>query len=57
MEPIVNWWCNLLGIHDIYAIQIATGIVGGGSALLIVLFVVGLAFQLLNLIIAIASHK
>ena len=37
MQRLVAWWCNLIGITDLMAIQVATGIVGGGLALMIVL--------------------
>jgi hypothetical protein len=37
MERFVTWWCDFIGITDPYAIQIATGVLGGGSALLVAL--------------------
>jgi hypothetical protein len=37
MESFVNWWCHLIGITDTMAIQVATGVMGGGLALLIAL--------------------
>jgi len=36
MEILINYWCHLIGIKDHNAIEIAAGIVGGGTALLIV---------------------
>jgi hypothetical protein len=48
MQIAVTWWCNLIGIADPEAIQIATGVVGGGLALAIVLIVWQVAVGLLN---------
>jgi hypothetical protein len=31
----ISWWCNLLGINDPAAIQVASGVFAAGSALLI----------------------
>jgi hypothetical protein len=39
MERFVSWWCNFIGIYDPVAVQIASGVLGGGSALLIALAV------------------
>jgi hypothetical protein len=36
MEILINYWCHLIGIKDHNAIEMAAGIVGGGTALLIV---------------------
>ena len=35
MSGWIDWWCHLIGITDAGAIQIAAGIVAGGSALFI----------------------
>jgi hypothetical protein len=51
MEIIVSWWCNLIGIADPTAIQIATGVVGGGLALAIVLIAWQLAVMLLSFMV------
>jgi len=34
-ESFVNWWCHLIGITDTMAIQVATGVMGGGLACLL----------------------
>lgn len=31
----VSWWCNFISIHDPIAVQVASGVFGGGSLLLI----------------------
>lgn len=57
MDRAVAWWCDLVGVHDIYSVQIATGIVAGGIALLAAMALLGLAMGILNLFIAVASAK
>lgn len=56
MEGYVSWWCHLIGVQDIYAIQIATGIVAGGSALFLTFAIFALAMQILNSIISVSSR-
>lgn len=53
MTGWIEWWCHLIGITDPTAVQIATGIVAGGSALgllyfglMMVLMVIGGIFSL-----------
>jgi hypothetical protein len=36
LQNAVDWWCRLVGISDPTAIQIAVGIVGAASLLLVV---------------------
>ena len=43
MENFVRWWCELVGIQDAYAMQVAAGILGGGSVLFLMLVGFGLA--------------
>jgi hypothetical protein len=50
MGGFVDWWCHLIGIPDPTAIQVATGIVGGGSALLIVLIIYLVVMGILQVI-------
>lgn len=55
MEAAILWWCHLLGIYDIYAIQIANGIVGGGSLLFLAYLVFGLAMGAISVFIQISK--
>jgi hypothetical protein len=48
MQEMVTWWCKFIGIADQEAIQIATGVVGGGLLLAIVLIVWQMVVALLN---------
>jgi hypothetical protein len=48
MQGFVVWWCNLIGIVDPVAIQIATAIVGGGLLLVIILIAWQLAVMFIN---------
>jgi hypothetical protein len=48
MQEIIAWWCRFIGIADPGAILIATGVVGGGLALGIVLIVLEMGVALLN---------
>jgi hypothetical protein len=56
MESFVNWWCHLIGITDIMAIQVATGVVGGGLALLIALILWTIAMVLFEAIVSRISN-
>jgi hypothetical protein len=35
MQTAIALWCNLIGVTDPTSIQIATGVAGGGTALLV----------------------
>jgi hypothetical protein len=35
MQGAMKWWCDLIGVTDPSAVQIATGIAAGGTALLV----------------------
>jgi hypothetical protein len=48
MQEMVAWWCSFIGIADPEAIQVATGVVGGGLALAIVLIAWQMVVALLN---------
>ena len=50
MEKMVDWWCNLVGISDPTAIQIATGVFGGGLALAVIFVASQLVVELLEFI-------
>jgi hypothetical protein len=56
MESFVNWWCHLIGITDTMAIQVATGVVGGGLALLIALILWTIAMVLFEAIVSRISN-
>jgi hypothetical protein len=44
----IEWWCHLVGISDPGSVQIAVGIVGGGSALAIIYFLLFVGLSLFN---------
>lgn len=50
MQQLITWWCHLIGITDEAAIQMAVGIVGGSSLVLVVLVVLYLAVGLFVLL-------
>lgn len=49
MEKAVAWWCNLIGINDPAAIQIATGISAVLLALALLLVVFGVLAHIAHL--------
>ena len=57
MESLVNWWCHLIGITDTMAIQVATGVMGGGLALLIALILWTIAMVLFEAIVSRISNS
>ena len=50
MQRMINWWCDFVGITDPEAINVATGVFGGGLALAGVLVVWLLLVALLKYI-------
>ena len=56
MESFVNWWCHLIGITDTMAIQVATGVMGGGLALLVALILWTIAMVLFEAIVSRISN-
>jgi hypothetical protein len=50
MEKMVEWWCNFVGITDPTAVQIATGVFGGGLALVAIFVTWQLIVELLKFI-------
>ncbi|MEZ5901668.1 MAG: hypothetical protein R3D51_19485 [Hyphomicrobiaceae bacterium] len=53
MQGWVKWWCDLIGVTDPGSIQIATGIMAGGTGLLaayiawlLVVFALGLLWAM-----------
>ena len=51
MEWLIRWWCDLIGITDPVAIQVAVG-VSGVAALIIVILI---AFAIAAAVIAISD--
>ena len=43
MQDIVIWWCNLIGITNDTAIQVAVGVVGGVSFVIVATVILALA--------------
>jgi hypothetical protein len=35
MQRLVSWWCDLIAVSDPMAIQVATGVIAGGSLILV----------------------
>lgn len=50
MQTVVKWWCELIGITDAVAVQTATGVVAGGTALAIVWLALSIALLILNIL-------
>jgi hypothetical protein len=50
MEKMVEWWCHVVGINDPTAVQIATGVFGGGLALAAIFIAWRLIVELLKFI-------
>lgn len=48
MQNAVLWWCDLIGVTDPSAIQIATGIIAAGTAVLAFLWVFNTIFWMLG---------
>ncbi len=48
MQRAVTWWCNLIGVTDLSAIQTATGIIAAAMAILAFLWVFNTVFWLLG---------
>ena len=42
MQNAIAWWCNLIGVSDPAAIQVAVGVVAGGIVMMIITFVVSI---------------
>jgi hypothetical protein len=47
MQSAVVWWCGLVGVTDPASIQVAVGVVAGGSLIVIVYAVTGIVLGLL----------
>ena len=47
---MMDWWCNLAGITDPAAVQIATGVFGGGLALAVIILASLMLVELLKFI-------
>ena len=47
VQTIVTFWCAMLGIVDPASVQVANGIVGAASLLLVVFIVLTMAFGLI----------
>jgi hypothetical protein len=44
MQNVVRWWCELLGVTDPAAVQVAVGVVSAGALIAATLIVLGLVF-------------
>jgi hypothetical protein len=51
IQEYVNWWCNLLGVVDPASVQIASGIVAGGSLLLVAFYVIFVILYLVSTLV------
>jgi hypothetical protein len=49
VRGLVTWWCSAFGIGDQRVIDLALGVVAGGSLLLIAYFIISLCLALLGL--------
>jgi hypothetical protein len=36
MQSVIEGWCNLIGVSDQFAIQVAVGAVAGGGPLIVI---------------------
>jgi hypothetical protein len=39
MQRLVSWWCDLIAVSDPMAIQVATGVIAGGSLILVAIWI------------------
>lgn len=53
----IEWWCHLIGIDSAGSIQIATGIVGGGTVLMAVYFVLMMVLAIFGAILDSATSR
>lgn len=49
VRGLLTWWCSAFGISDPRVIELALGVVAGGSLLLIAYFIISLCLALLGL--------
>ncbi|MBO0757951.1 MAG: hypothetical protein J2P54_19065 [Bradyrhizobiaceae bacterium] len=49
MRGLVTWWTGVFGINDPRVLEVALGVVVGGSLLLIAYFIISLFLSLLGL--------
>ncbi|MBO0757952.1 MAG: hypothetical protein J2P54_19070 [Bradyrhizobiaceae bacterium] len=48
MRGLVTWWCGVFGITDPRVLEVAFGVVAGGSLLLVAYFIISLLLSLLG---------
>lgn len=49
LRGLVTWWCGAFGISDPRVLELALGIVAGGSLLLVAYFIISMCLALLGL--------